>query len=570
MLVPYWWYTRTASDPTSANLATVAAPTPARGGAIVASTRTDPRSFNRLTHTGLATELFSMLTQGKLVRINRTTQEVEPWLAESWTTSDDGRTFTLTLREGLTWSDGTPFTSADVVFTFEALYDPRTNSPTASSVRVAGEPLQVSAPDPRTVVVSYAEFFAPGVRLLEDVPILPRHKLEPALRAGTFASAWGTTTPPAELVGMGPFVLAEYQPGQRLTFDRNPRYWRHDERGVQLPYADQLTLELVPDQNAEIVRLQAGQTDFMQDSVRPADLESLRPLEQQGRLQIEELGVIPDADAFVFNLRPERWQKDPRGAWFHSKEFRQALSHAVDREAFADSVYLGAAVPIHGPITPGNRRWFWPSIPRYEFSLDKARALLAGLGLENRDDDEWLEDARGNEARFTLLVFRGNATLERSAAVLREDWRQIGVAMDVVALEPNAVQPRVYGGDFDAALIQFTSSDTDPAMSKDLWLSSGGAHFWHLGQKTPATEWERQIDELMRQQASARDEDERKRLFNEVQRILAEQLPILNFAAPRVFVASSARLINLQPALTRPQLLWSADTLALRPADTSQ
>jgi peptide/nickel transport system substrate-binding protein len=240
----------------------------------------------------------------------------------------------------------------------------------------------------------------------------------------------------------------------------------------------------------------------------------------------------------------------------------------VDREAFANTVFLGTAVPIHGPITPGNRRWFWPSLPRYEFSREKARVLLEGLGLRNRDEDEWVEDEKGTDSRFTMLLFRGNTVIERSAAVVRDDLRQIGVAVDLVPLETNAVRQRVLGGDFEAAFIQFFPTDQDPATSKDLWLSSGGAHFWHLGQQTPATDWERQIDELMARQAATFDEEERKRLFNEVQRIFAENLPILYFAAPRIYIATSSRLINLNPALTRPQLLWSADTLAVRDAAT--
>ncbi len=252
------------------------------------------------------------------------------------------------------------------------------------------------------------------------------------------------------------------------------------------------------------------------------------------------------------------------------KEFRQAISHAVDREAFANAVYLGAAVPIHGPVTPGNPRWFWPSITRYEFSRDKAVALLAGLGLKNRDQDEWLEDAKGTEARFTLQTFRGNRVLERSAAVVRDELRQVGVAIDVVPLETNAVRQSVVKGEFEAAFIAFFTNDPDPAMSKDLWLSSGGAHFWHLGQTTPATDWERQIDELMAKQASTLDEAERKRLFTEVQRIFADHLPMLHFAAPRVYIGASARLLNLTPALTRPHIMWSADTLALASAARSQ
>ena len=126
-------------------------------------------------------------------------------------------------------------------------------------------------------------------------------------------------------------------------------------------------------------------------------------------------------------------------------------------------MFLGAAVPISGPVTPGNTHWFWPDVPRYEFSRDKALALLSGIGLANRDQDPWLEDAKGTEARFTLLTFRGNSVLERGAAVVGDALRQVGIAVDVVPLETNAVRQRVVGGDFEAALIQFTATDPDPA-----------------------------------------------------------------------------------------------------------
>jgi peptide/nickel transport system substrate-binding protein len=575
VIIPYWYLSRRSTLPVGTTVASGKDPASTalvaeRGGQIVASTRSDPRSFNRLIQPDVTTDLVSMLTLGKLVRINRATSELEPWLAERWTSSPDGLTHTLTLRDNVTWSDGVPFTSADVLFSVQAVYDPRAQSPLAASLSIGGKPLGVTAPDAHTVVLTFPQPFGPGLRVLDNLAMMPRHKLEAALAAGTFAVAWTPDTPPGEMVAIGPFVLTEYLPAQRMVFDRNPRYWRRDARNIQLPYADRLTVEIVPDQDAEVLRVQSGQSDFMQQPLRAADIEAMRPLEAQKKIQIVELGVSPDPDALVFNLRPDKWSADPRGAWMGRKEFRQAISHAVDREAFANAVFLGAAVPIHGPVTPGNPRWFWPSITRYEFSRDKAKALLAGLGLENRDQDEWLEDAKGTEARFTLQTFRGNRVLERSAAVVRDELRQVGVAIDVVPLETNAVRQSVVKGEFEAAFIAFFTNDPDPAMSKDLWLSSGGAHFWHLGQTTPATDWEGQIDALMAKQASTLDEAERKRLFTEVQRIFADHLPMLHFAAPRVYIGASARLLNLAPALTRPHIMWSADTLALASTARSQ
>ena len=533
-----------------------------RGGVLTSSLRSEPRTFNRWVDRNFPPELISQLTQSKLIRINRSTQEIEPALAQSWTASPDNQTFTLTLREA-DWSDGTPFTSADVLFTFKAVYDPKVNSVLASALLVGGQPLAVTAPDAHTVVIKYPGPFGPGIAMLDNLSIAPKHKLAAALTAGTFAQAWGVATPVNELVSLGPFVLSRYEPGQRLVFDRNPHYWKKDASGAALPNLDQLILEVVPDQNAELVRLQAGQIDMLQQQVRPEDIATLRPMADQGKVKLLELGVGTDPDLFFFNLRPERWAKDPRGSWMARKEFRQAISHAVDREAFANTVFLGAGVPIWGPITPGNQKWFSPNVPRYGFSVDKAKALLAGLGLANRDADEWLEDEKGTEARFTLLTYRGNSSLERGSAVLREDLRPLGIAVDVVALEQGALTERMVKGDFEAIAFFFSSSNLDPAMNPDFWLSSGSAHIWNIGQATPATEWEKQVDGLMQKVMSGTDQAERKQFFDQVQKIFAENLPVIYFVAPRMYMGVSSRVGSMSPTILRPQLLWSADTLTV-------
>ena len=558
-----WWSGQ--QPPADSGTEIVFSDAPTRGGVITSSLRSEPRTFNRWVDGNFPPELIAQLTQSKLIRINRSTQEVEPALAESWAASPDNLTFTLKLRDA-SWSDGTPFTSADVVFTFTAVYDPKVNSILASSLRAGGQPLAVTAPDARTVVIRYPGPFGPGIAMLDNLIIAPKHKLEAALNAGTFAQAWGVATPVNELVSLGPFVLTRYEPGQRLVFDRNARYWKKDAAGVALPYLDQIILEVVPDQNAELVRLQAGQIDMLQQQVRPEDVATLRPMADQGKVQLLELGVGTDPDLFFFNLRPQHWAKDPRGSWMARKEFRQAISHGVDREAFANTVFLGAGVPIWGPITPGNQKWFSPNVPRYGFSIDKAKELLAGLGLANRDADEWLEDEKGTEARFTLLTYRGNSSLERGAAVFREDLRPLGIAVDVVALEQGALIERMIKGDFEAISFFISSTNLDPAMNPDFWLSSGSAHIWNIGQATPATEWEKQIDDLMLKMMSGTDQAERKQLFDQVQKIFAENLPVLYFVAPRMYMGVSTRVGSMSPTILRPQLLWSADTLTVRAA----
>jgi peptide/nickel transport system substrate-binding protein len=536
---------------------------PKHGGQIVASIRVAPRSFNRFVAADQASDLFSTLTQGRLVRINRSTFELEPWLAEKWESSGDGRTHTVHLRPGVTWSDGAPFTSADVLFSVRAAFDRKSESVVSSSLKPGGVPINASAPDANTVVFEYAAPSGPGVRLLDMLPILPKHKLEAALDSGSFAKTWDTATAPSDLVGTGPFVLREFQVGQRLVLERNPRFWRKAPDGGSLPYVDRLVLEIVPDQDAELLRLQSGATDLTYSELRSEDYVPVRRGEQDGKLKMVEAGVATDADAFWFCQKPEVKKADPRFAFVQKREFRQALSHAVDREEFARTVFLGEAVPVWGPVTSGNRPWFTPNLPRYPYNPARARELLKSIGLEDRNHNGVVEDAKGTEARFTVLTQRGLGNYERGLTELRDKASKIGVALDIVPLEFAAMIKQMFACDYDAIYMRVLTTDLDPAGNLDFWLSSGSSHFWNLEQKMPATEWEQRIDTLMLEQAATLDVERRRALFNDVQRILAENLPVLHFASPRLYFAHSRRLVGVAPSVMRPSILWSADTLSV-------
>ena len=536
----------------------------ARGGELVASLRSEPTTYNRLVDQTAAAELISLLTHATLVRVDRTTDTLEPWLAESWTQSDDGLAYTIKLRPGLTFSDGTPFSSADVAFTFRALYDPAVHAVLAADTYVDGKPLRIETPDAATVVVRLPAPFGPGLRLIDSIPMLPRHKLQAALDAGAFADAWSVKTPLTDLAGLGPFVLAEHASGQRLVFARNPHYWRKDAARTGLPYLDKLTVLIVPEQNTEALRMQSGEIDLMANGdIRADDYAAFKRVAEQGRLGLIDAGIGLDPNLLWFNLSPAH-DADPRNPWLRTKAFRQAVSCVVDRQGIVNTVYLGAAVPVYGPVTPAHRLWYSSVKPACERDPARARTLLAAAGLTDRNGDGMLEDAVGKPARFSVLTQRGHSIRERTVAVLQEQLRRVGLAVDVVTLDLNALGQRWGKGDYDAIYYGVQSSATDPALSPQFWLSSGNFHFWNPGQAAPATAWERQIDDLMRRQAAAPQLAERQRLFAEVQQILADELPAIYFAAPKVTLAISSRVVNPRPAPQIPQLLWSADTLATR------
>lgn len=555
---------QSSSDP-DAPAASSAAFVPARGGELVVNVRAEPQSFTWYTRRDGTTQLVTLLTQARLARVNRATEALEPWLAESWNRSPDGLRYTVNLRPDVTFSDGHPFTAEDVVFSFAAAY--ARGSVLADSLMVNGAPLTVTAVSPAAVEITFPSPFGPGLRLLDNLPILPRHKLQALLDAGTFGEAWNLATPVSEITGLGPFVLNAYVPGQRIVFTRNDRYFRKDQAGIALPYLDRIVVEIVPEQDAQILRLQAGQSDMPAFEVRPEDYAPLKRDADAGQVQLLDLGPGLDTDGFWINLKPGAFRGDPRASWIQRDELRQAISMAIDRQAFADTVFLGAAAPVFGPVTPANRTWYSTEVPVVAQDLAGARALLASIGLRylsGERNDGLLRDPQGAPARFALLTQKGQTALERGAAVIRDQLKPLGLTVDVVMLEGNALVQRFLSGKgYDAVYFRFGGTDTDPAISPDFWLSSGSSHVWNLAQKTPATEWERRIDAAMARQITSLDQKDRHSAFVEAQKIFAAHAPVVYFAAPRIFVAAASRVKNLSPAVLRPQLLWSADSIAV-------
>ena len=532
-----------------------------RGGTLIATLRSEPPTFNRYSGSTYATALVNDLTQAPLVRINQLTQAVEPWLADRWTRSADGRQYTLHLREDVVFSDGHPFTADDVAFSFNAAYDAKTASVLGDVLKVGEQPLSVSTTSPHEVVVTFPQMYGPGLRLLDNLPIYPKHRLAAALAAGTLATAWRTSTPPNEVAGLGPFVLTRYEPAVRLVFERNPHYWRVDAGGQPLPYLDRIAMEIVPDQNAELLRLQAGQIDLLQDDLRPEDYVPLKREADAGRVRLMDVGTGLDMHVLWFNLGP-RTSADTHRAWLQRAEFRRGLSHAVDRRLFARTVYLGAAEPSWGLVSPANTVWYSAGADRPDYDPDRARALFASIGLRDRNADGQLESESGAPVRFSVLIVKGVGASEKGAAFLREALARLGVTIDVVALDLSSVVGHWTAGDYDA-IYNFLLTDPDPAANLDLWLSSGSGHVWNPRQVQPATPWERDIDSVMARQAGTIDPAERRQLFEQVQRTIAEHLPAMSFAIPHVYVATSTRVASFTPALKRPQVLWNADEVSV-------
>lgn len=284
-------------------------------------------------------------------------------------------------------------------------------------------------------------------------------------------------------------------------------------------------------------------------------------LAAQGTLRLIDAGVSLDPNLLWFNLSPDR-RADAKDAWLGHRSFRQGVSCAIDRDAIVNTVHLGAAVPIYAPITPGNTTWYSAARPACTYDPARARALFKEAGLTDTNGDGMLEDAAGVPARFSIVTMQGHTIRQRTVAVLQEQLRLAGLAVDVTGLDPGALFERWSRGEYDTIYFGVQASATDPGLNPQFWLSSGNFHFWNPRQAAPAAEWEGRMDDLFRRQAGAASLPERQRLMAEVERILMEELPAIYFVAPRVTLVTSTRVRNARPAPQIPQLLWAADTLA--------
>jgi peptide/nickel transport system substrate-binding protein len=540
------------------------------GGKLVMAFRSAPTSFNRLVASRAPAPQVALLTQSTLLRVNPITHAIEPRLATDWQQGSDALTWTLHLRKNVQFSDDVPFTSADVVFTFAALYDDRLASDMASAYRVNGKPLVVRAIDNQTVTVTFPSAYGPGIRVLDSLPMLPAHKLSSALAAGTLRDAWGRSATPADVVGTGPFVLAENTPGQTMRFTRNPHYWATDDKGHALPYLDEIDVQVIQNQDAEMLRFESGDLDLTNDFIRPEDISKLRTMASQQKASLVEAGVGIDPSALWFDLSPQSKAARNR-PWLQRDELRQAISMAVDRQAIVDGVYLGLAVPIGGPVTPGFGDWYSSDVPAPAHDPSRAKALLASIGLTDRHGTGTLTDAAGKPARFSLLTQQGKTEREGVAALVAAQLKAIGLTVDVATLDFNSVLSRVLGDDYDAVYFGANTSSTDPADNLQFWMSSGPFHLWNMHEdKAPATPWEAHIDAVMRRQVASMDDAERHRLFADAQRTLAEHFPAIYFAAPKVTVAVGTRVHGVRASVVQPSVLWNVDSLSVSPKPQGQ
>ena len=500
--------------------------------------RSDPKTFNPALVDDDSSETVRYLTGGVLIRLNRQTQRTEPELATSWRISKDGRTITFQLRQGVRFSDGTPFTAQDVKYTMDALMAPAVHSPTGDAFRSGQGAVATAVWADSRVSVTFPAPVAGMEKLFDQVVIV------------------SASSPQKEMAVLGPFYVAEFRPGSFVYLRRNPHYWKHDESGRALPYLDAVKLEIQANRDIEMLRFSRNEIHL----INSMDADYFDKLSRSAPGKVRDVGPGLDSEQMWFNQVAGAPLATYKLEWFRSRNFRRAVSAAINRDDLCRVVYGGHAVPARGPVSPANQFWFNARLQAAQFDASHAAQLLQSDGFRMKDGR--LIDRGGHAVEFSIITNASNRSRERMATMIQADLHAIGITVNVVTLDfPSLIQRIRESFNYEAALLGLTNVELDPNAVMNVWLSSGDEHQWNPRQKTPATTWEAEIDRLMRAQASNLEEKARKKSFDRVQEIVAEELPFIYLVNKNTLLGISPLLQGVVPAATRPQAYWNVERI---------
>ncbi|MDZ7706029.1 MAG: ABC transporter substrate-binding protein [Trueperaceae bacterium] len=518
------------------------------GGTLTLSLSDAPPRFFYYGEISSVSQTLSQQVFDSLVEFNLETYALEPALAASWEVSDDGTIYTFNLREGVTWHDGTPFTAADVIFTYEQIItnpEARAGDAAQFTFTVDGEEQRVTfeAVDDMTVRMTLPTA-APAFLLQQRFFIMPRHILLPFSVEGGAApadinDAWPTDVELSQVVGTGPYVFSAYTPGQAVRLTRNPDYWKVDSAGTQLPYIDTLEYLVVRGSEAEIAQFQAGNLDQL--NISGAQFPTFKAQEVAGAdfrvVQSDALFGSPPHLAFNFNAAD-----DTLAALFSQVAFRRAMEYAVDRQRIIDDVYNGLAQLPGTPTAPADGTFYTDTTDLMNmFDIDAAMSALDALDVVDTDGDGVRNAPGGGNVAFGLTYNVDSATYTDIATILQNDFGRVGIRVDLVGVQGSSLFGTALSGDFEVLTIGF-GNQPDPELRKPIWQPGGALYYWHPASQpaepggTPnfdvMADWEQRIYDIFDQGSVTTDQAERVALYQEWQRLNAENVPVIMIAKP--------------------------------------
>lgn len=518
------------------------------GGSVKFSAERFPETFNNLiADSKPSTDVTRVIMGSGLVAENPVNGRITPALAKSWSVSEDGLTYTFTLREGLRFSDGEPLTAEDIVFTYEELvFNPEVDTEKRDLLRIKDELPEVKKVDESTVRFTLPEPFGPFLSRV-STGIYPKGRLED-LSGAEFNSSWSRETAeeaPEEIVGAGPFQLEEFIPGEKIVMSRNPYYYKTDPEGTQLPYLENYRVLKVKDNDIEFLKFKSDDTDLLRPQIEDMPYLLSRQDEEGWRVDTGEgdSGAPMSAEFMTFNWNTE----DGRLAEiFRSPKFRKAVSLTINREEIIEDVYNSFGKFQYGPISrlsPYHNENIEEILP-YEFNPKKGKRLLDELGITDDDGNGTQDLDSGKPVEFEIIVNDGNRVRRQTGKIIAKNLKEAGLQAEVNSLEYEEFSSRLIRGNYEAVIVSLLANPAIPETLADIFKTTGPLHLWHLGGQEEPASWEKEVNRIFQQGLKAHSFEERKRYYDEFQEIFAEKLPIIYIAGESFLYAMDDDLRN--------------------------
>jgi len=459
------------------------AQTPTRGGTLTVGLTNDAKTYDPIFSVQFTERYVLYLAFDTLVQYG-SDFSIRPELAESWETSTDGKRILFTLRQGVTFQDGTPFDAAAVKWNIDQRLDERINSP------------QRQLLTPIVASVDVVDPYHVAFNLVTPSPVLSLL----GERVGFMVSptAWHQRGPAfgSQPIGTGAFVLKEWTRGSRVVLERNPNYWR-----VGLPYLDRIVVQDLAGSIIGVQRLLTGEIDYV-DQLPPADV---LPIEKR-------IGIV------LKPIKVGRWyflQWHVNEAPFDNPKLRQAFAHAIDRARLNEIIMRGQGAVSEGP-TPEGLWWYDPALKSYPHDPVRAKELLAEAGYANG---------------FEYVLSTPQVTVfQQINQLLQEQLGAVGIKVQLQPVAASEWYARVVSGTTNLTPTRWTERADPDGLLYILFDGKGFANTMNYRNE--------RVDVLLDQARTVYDMAERKKLYTEAQRLIVEDLPMI----PLIFGAEYAAL----------------------------
>ena len=527
------------------------------GGTLTSSTIGEgPKTFNPFNSKDNISSIMSEVMYDGLLTTHPVTGQTIPKLAKSFKISDDGKEYTINLRHGIKWSDGKPITADDVVFTWnDIIFAGLGNTSTRDSIIIDGKLPKVEKIDNYTVKFITPEPFAPFIHML-STPIAPKHIFEPATKKGSeyFDTFLSTNINPKDLVISGAFKLKEYVPAQRVVYERNPNYYIINKNNQKLPYLDRLVYLIVGDLNNEVLKFEAKELDVI--SLQGSKVARYKAMESYSDFIIHNIGADTGTMYLAMNLNTRKNDKGEfyvnpiKQMWFGDVNFRKAVDYAVDRKNIVLNIANGIGEPLFTAESL-NSIYLNKDLKPYDKNIEKSLELLKKSGFY-RDKNGNLFDKFNNRVEFDMFTNAGNTEREAIGVMVKQDLEDLGMKVNFKPIEFNSLVNKLVNTlDWDVVIMGFTGSPLEPNGGKNVMMSDGTLHVFNMrpekDKNSPRLNFEKKVDELFIKGALATKFEDRKKYYDEYQKIIYEEKPFIYLYSPTRIVAIRNKFKNIFP-----------------------